>query len=86
MNTIVIKYCFRFPDNSSEEFKLELNPLNLELTGTPEMIAQAKASGKRWKLVCSAEKVEGSVGGRRQTGAGSTVISVVWYGVTRPLA
>ena len=33
MNTIVIKYCFRFPDNSSEEFKLELNPLNLELTG-----------------------------------------------------
>lgn len=33
MNTIVIEYCFRFPDNSSEEFKLELNPLNLELTG-----------------------------------------------------
>ena len=33
MNTIVIKYCFRFPDNSSEEFKLELNPINLELTG-----------------------------------------------------
>ena len=33
MNTIVIEYCFRFPDNSSEEFKLELNPFNLELTG-----------------------------------------------------
>ncbi len=33
MNTIVIEYCFRFPDNSSEEFKLELNPLNLELVG-----------------------------------------------------
>jgi hypothetical protein len=33
MNTIVIKYCFRCPDNSSEEFKLELNALNLELTG-----------------------------------------------------
>jgi homoserine dehydrogenase len=25
---------------------------------TPEMLEQAKASGKRWKLVCSAEKVE----------------------------
>jgi hypothetical protein len=33
MNTIVIQYCFRLPDNSSEDFKLELNPLNLELTG-----------------------------------------------------
>jgi hypothetical protein len=32
MDTIVIKYCFRFPDKSSEEFKLELNPLNLELS------------------------------------------------------
>ena len=29
----MIKYCFKFPDNSSEEFKLELNPLNLGLTG-----------------------------------------------------
>jgi hypothetical protein len=33
MNTIVIQYCFRLPDNSSEDFKLELNPRNLELTG-----------------------------------------------------
>jgi hypothetical protein len=33
MKTIVIEYCFRFPDNSSEKFKLELYPLNLELTG-----------------------------------------------------
>ena len=33
MNTIVIEYCFRLPDNSSQDFKLELNPLNLELTG-----------------------------------------------------
>ncbi len=33
MNTIVIQYCFRLPDNSSEDFKLELNPLSLELTG-----------------------------------------------------
>ncbi len=28
---------------------------------TPEMIAQAKASGMRWKLVCSAEKVGNNV-------------------------
>ena len=28
---------------------------------TPEMIAQAKAEGKRYKLVCSAEKMEGKV-------------------------
>ena len=33
MKTIVIKYRFRLPDNSSEDFKLELNPRNLELTG-----------------------------------------------------
>ena len=33
MNTIVIQYCFRLPDNSSEDFKLELNPRNLELMG-----------------------------------------------------
>ena len=33
MNTIAIQYCFRLPDNSSEDFKLELNPNNLELTG-----------------------------------------------------
>ena len=28
---------------------------------TPEMIEQAKAEGKRWKLVCSAEKVDDKV-------------------------
>lgn len=33
MKTIVIEYCFRLPDNSSEDFKLELNARNLELTG-----------------------------------------------------
>jgi hypothetical protein len=33
MKTIVIQYCFRLPDNSSEDFKLELNPHNLEMTG-----------------------------------------------------
>ena len=33
MKTIVIQYCFRLPDNSSEDFKLELNPRNLEMTG-----------------------------------------------------
>ena len=39
MNTIVIQYCFRLPDNSSENFKLELNPLNIELTGNiPEFL------------------------------------------------
>ncbi len=33
MNTINIQYCFRLPDNSSQDFKLELNPHSLELTG-----------------------------------------------------
>jgi hypothetical protein len=33
MKTIVIQYCFRLPDHSSEDFKLELDPHNLELTG-----------------------------------------------------
>jgi hypothetical protein len=33
MKTIVIQYCFRLPDHSSEDFKLELDPRNLELTG-----------------------------------------------------
>jgi hypothetical protein len=33
MKTIVIQYCFRLPDHSSEDFKLELDPSNLELTG-----------------------------------------------------
>jgi len=28
---------------------------------TPEMIEQAKGSGKRWKLVCRAEKTEDAV-------------------------
>jgi len=39
MGTKVIRYRFRMPDNSSEEFKLELNPLNLELKGNiPEYL------------------------------------------------
>jgi hypothetical protein len=33
MKTIVIQYCFRLPDHSSEDFKLELDPRNLGLTG-----------------------------------------------------
>ncbi len=33
MNPIVIQYCFQLPDHSSEDFKLELDPRNLELTG-----------------------------------------------------
>jgi homoserine dehydrogenase len=31
---------------------------------SPEMVAQAKADGKRWKLVCSAERVSSSAKGR----------------------
>ncbi|MGD8292956.1 MAG: hypothetical protein PVF37_14710 [Desulfobacterales bacterium] len=33
MNNIRIEYCFRLPDSSSENFRLELNPYSLELTG-----------------------------------------------------
>ncbi len=47
---------------------LPLKPQEVERTGirgiTPEMIAAAKAEGKRWKLVCSAEQEEGKVRGR----------------------
>ena len=43
-------------------------PQEVERTGirsiTPEKIAAAKAEGKRWKLVCSAEKVDEKVTGR----------------------
>ena len=43
-------------------------PQQVDRTGirliTPEMIAQAKAQGKRWKLVCSAERQADSVKGR----------------------
>jgi hypothetical protein len=39
MGTQVIQYRFRMPDNSREEFKLELNALNLELEGNiPEQL------------------------------------------------
>jgi hypothetical protein len=33
MKCIEIQYCFRLPDNSSEDFKLELHPQKLELAG-----------------------------------------------------
>ena len=33
METKTIRYSFRLPDNSCEDFKLELNAQNLELTG-----------------------------------------------------
>jgi len=33
MKNIVIQYCFRLPDNSSEDFNLEFNPRTLELVG-----------------------------------------------------
>ena len=43
-------------------------PQDVDRTGirgiTPEMIAEAKAQGKRWKLVCSAEKEGNQVRGR----------------------
>jgi len=39
METKVIRYCFRMPDNSHEDFKFELNALNLELKGNiPERL------------------------------------------------
>lgn len=47
---------------------LPLKPQEVERTGirsiTPEKIAAAKANGKRWKLVCSAEKDGEKVKGR----------------------
>ena len=33
MKSIRVEYCFRLPDNSSENFRLELDPHSLELTG-----------------------------------------------------
>ena len=40
---------------------IPFTPQEVDRTGiraiTPEMIADAKAQGKRWKLVCSAERV-----------------------------
>jgi homoserine dehydrogenase len=42
-----------------------MTPQQVNPTGirgiTPEMIAKAKTEGKRYKLVCSAEKVEGKI-------------------------
>jgi homoserine dehydrogenase len=42
-----------------------ITPQNVDRTGirgvTPEMIAEAKSAGERWKLVCSAEKLNGKV-------------------------
>ncbi len=42
-----------------------LTPQDVDRTGirgvTPEMIAEAKAAGERWKLVCSAEWVDGRI-------------------------
>jgi hypothetical protein len=33
MKNVRTEYCFRLPDNTSENFRLELNPYSLELTG-----------------------------------------------------
>ena len=47
---------------------IPFTPQQVERTGirliTPEMVAQAKAQGKRWKLVCSAERDGASAKGR----------------------
>ncbi len=47
---------------------IPFTPRQVERTGirriTPEMVAQAKAQGKRWKLVCSAERTGSLVQGR----------------------
>jgi homoserine dehydrogenase len=47
---------------------IPFTPQQVDRTGirqiTPEMIAQAKAQGKRWKLVCSAERSGASARGR----------------------
>jgi hypothetical protein len=41
MGTQVIQYRFRMPDNSREDFKLELNAINLELVGNlPEQLPE----------------------------------------------
>ena len=46
---------------------IPFTPQQVDRTGirsiTPEMIADAKAQGKRWKLVCSAERI-GAIGHR----------------------
>jgi len=47
---------------------IPLKPQEVDRTGirgiTPKMIAQAKAEGKRWKLVCTAERDGDRVKGR----------------------
>jgi homoserine dehydrogenase len=47
---------------------IPFKPQQVERTGirliTPEMVAQAKTQGKRWKLVCSAERSGNSARGR----------------------
>ena len=47
---------------------IPFTPQQVDRTGirgiTPEMIADAKAQGKRWKLICSAERMGGKASGR----------------------
>jgi len=47
---------------------IPFTPRQVDRTGirmiTPEMIALARAQGKRWKLVCTVERIENSVKGR----------------------
>jgi len=60
-----------------------LTPQEVDRTGirgiTPEMIAKAKADGERWKLVCSAEFVDGRLQARvspERVGPSSPLFSV----------
>ncbi len=60
-----------------------LTPQEVDRTGirgvTPEMIAEAKAAGERWKLVCSAKIVDGRIQARvapERVGSGAPLYSV----------
>ncbi|MCB2214114.1 homoserine dehydrogenase [bacterium] len=60
-----------------------LKPQDVDRTGirsvTPGMIAEAKAAGERWKLVCTAEKVNGNIAAKvapQRVGPDSPLFSV----------
>jgi homoserine dehydrogenase len=62
---------------------IPLTPQDVDRTGirgiTPEMIADAKAAGERWKLVCSVENVHGQIAARvapKRVGPESPLFSV----------
>jgi homoserine dehydrogenase len=60
-----------------------ITPQGVDRTGirgiTPEMIVEAQAAGERWKLVCTAEKVDGQIAARvapQRVGPKSPLFSV----------